>query len=117
MSGMHRSSSTTSYDAESSLISSSPAAADPAVSTLMPQASSWPSSTIRFVALSSTTSARRPSRLRGPAGRVTGWSAASRIGSRNQNVLPWPGSLSTPIVPPMAVVRRAQMARPSPVPP
>ena len=38
-------------------------------------------------------------------------------GSVNQNVLPSPGSLSTPSVPPMAVTNWREMARPRPVPP
>ena len=39
------------------------------------------------------------------------------MGRRNQNVLPLPGSLSTPIVPPCCSMIALQMGRPSPVPP
>ena len=35
----------------------------------------------------------------------------------NQNVLPWPSSLSTPMVPPISSTSRFEMASPSPVPP
>ena len=35
----------------------------------------------------------------------------------NQNVVPRPGSLSTPIAPPMASQRRLEIASPRPVPP
>ena len=38
-------------------------------------------------------------------------------GTVNQNVLPVPASLSTPIVPPIKPTRRRAMASPSPVPP
>ena len=54
------------------------------------------------------------------SGRVISVSwGATRVPSRtvNQKVLPCPGVLSTPIVPPMAAVRRWEMARPKPVPP
>ena len=44
---------------------------------------------------------------------------AGRVASRtvNQKVLPCPGVLSTPIVPPIIVASRCEMASPSPVPP
>ena len=35
----------------------------------------------------------------------------------NQKRLPWPGSLSTPVLPPIMSTRRRVMARPRPVPP
>jgi hypothetical protein len=43
--------------------------------------------------------------------------AASTIGNVNQNVDPWPGSLLTPIVPPIMVTSRLEIANPNPVPP
>ena len=48
---------------------------------------------------------------------ATPGSPASSIGSVNQNVLPSPGSLSTPMLPPIASTSCREMARPRPVPP
>ena len=76
------------------------------------------SRSLRFVSLSSTTSARRPrndpSRL--SAVGVISVTPASIV---TWNVLPRPGtpSLSTHTVPPMSSARRRLMASPSPVPP
>ena len=72
----------------------------------------------RLVWLSSTTSTRRPvSRSVDRGWRDAGVGGAAGSGSVNQKVLPSPGSLSTPSVPPMAVTSWRQMARPRPVPP
>ena len=78
-------------------------------------------STRRLVALSSTTSTRRPdssgctptkSRLR------AGGSSASGARTVKQKVEPWPGpSLSTHIRPPISSASRRLIASPSPVPP
>ena len=43
--------------------------------------------------------------------------AALARGTMNQNVLPRPGVLSTPISPDISSIRRFEMARPRPVPP
>lgn len=72
---------------------------------------------MRFVWLSSTTSARHPtSDLPAALRAATGAEAWAR-GRRSQNVLPAPGRLSTPTVPPIASASRRQMASPRPVPP
>ena len=73
---------------------------------------------MRFVALSSTTSTRSPARVAADLGAVTtsgSWAWVS--GTVNQKVLPAPGSLSTPISPPIAATSWREMASPSPVPP
>ena len=42
---------------------------------------------------------------------------AAGSGSSTENVLPTPGSLSTQMRPPINSTRRAEMVKPSPVPP
>ena len=42
---------------------------------------------------------------------------AGRNGAVNQNVLPSPGTLVTPMSPPIAVTMRSLIASPRPVPP
>lgn len=78
-----------------------------------PQIRSCSASMVRWVALSSTTSTR----LSGIGAAAGPCGEASSSLTVNQKVLPTPGSLSTPISPPMRVVRRRQMASPRPVPP
>ena len=71
----------------------------------------------RDVRLSSTTRTRMP---RKSSASCLDWClalACRPIRAVNQKVLPWPGSLSTPISPPMSSARRLLMARPRPVPP
>ena len=72
----------------------------------------------RFVALSSTTSARRPANdpSRRSAVGVMSVAPASNV---RWNVLPSPGTpvLSTHTVPPISSASRRLIARPSPVPP
>ena len=74
----------------------------------------------RFVGLSSTHSARSPSRAAGRKGAGGGASEAPTTTSK-ANVEPWPGAgagtLSTVTPPPISVASRREMARPSPVPP
>ncbi len=62
-------------------------------------------------------SARRTQRAAVPKARLCGCSAARSIGRVNQNRLPTPTVLSTPIVPPSASTSCLEIARPSPVPP
>jgi len=70
----------------------------------------------RLVALSSTTSARRPaSSTRGASSR--GGSGRSCSCAVNQKVEPLPSSLSTPIDPPSSSQSLRLIASPSPVPP
>src|SRR5207253_699630 len=66
---------------------------------------------VRLVSLSSTTSTRTPRSTSG-TGRTGRAARASR--SVNQNVLPRPSSLSTPISPPISPTSRLEIARPSP---
>ena len=72
-------------------------------SICMPQAPSCASRMARLTAWSSTPRTRTP-RSSGRVSRSASCSAG-RVPSRtvNQKVLPWPGMLSTPIVPPMSV--------------
>ena len=63
--------------------------------------------------------ASRARRLRSRGSLCRDSSPAVRLsasGSSIQNTLPWPTTLSTPIVPPMASIRRLERARPMPVP-
>ena len=73
---------------------------------------------VRFVALSSITSTRNRSSVDG------GGAASFRNGVERRsnqavkwNVLPFPGSLSTQIRPPISAASCDEIARPSPVPP
>ena len=72
----------------------------------------------RFVSLSSTTSARRPSN---DPSRRSAVGVMSVVPARNVmwNVLPSPGTpvLVAQAVPPISSARRRLIARPSPVPP
>ena len=74
----------------------------------------------RLVALSSTIrtgspSSRNTSDSIGPRGQASSdWTPSVIV---NQKVLPMPGSLSTPIRPPIISTSLAEIARPSPVPP
>ncbi len=71
----------------------------------------------RLVALSSTTSTRRPASRAGGTGTAVASGACRSKRTVNQKVLPRPGRLSTSIAPPMSETSRFEMARPSPVPP
>ena len=87
-----------------------------ASSTAAPLPASWRSTICRFVALSSTTSTRRPSRAPG-AGAGGGGAAEGPTRTENENVEPSPGTLSTETAPPMSSASRFEIARPRPVPP
>jgi hypothetical protein len=65
--------------------------------------------------LSSTTSTRRPASVDG--GSQAGGTAAAPNQASKPNTLPRPTSLSTSIRPPISETSRAEIARPSPVPP
>ena len=99
----------------------SSAASAPSTSVCrQPQASSMPATTLRLVALSSTARMRTPvtsigSRRSSPLPRTVASCLANC--AVNQKVEPTPGSLATPISPPMSCTRRRQMDRPRPVPP
>ena len=113
MTGIIRSSTARSYGAELTSISS--AAVPPsAVSTSAPHCRSRPASTSRLVGLSSTASTRTPS-SRGSSGSCR--SATTSSDSSNQNVLPTPGSVSTPMSPSMRATSCRAVARPRPAPP
>jgi hypothetical protein len=82
-----------------------------------PQTLRFCSRITRLVRLSSTTSTRTSWRAaREGAGLLSIGAADSRV-RVNQNVLPFPASLSTPTWPPMRSTSFLQMASPSPVPP
>ena len=82
----------------------------------MRQLTSSSSRTLRFVALSSTTSTCRPSTMLAGRGAATG-SRWTPNRATNRNRLPRPGSLVSQIRPPIISTRCAEMVRPSPVPP
>lgn len=70
---------------------------------------------VRFVSLSSTTSARVPAKSTEGAGVAS--ASARSTGTVNQKRLPLPGVLSTPILPPISCTSSFEIARPRPVPP
>ena len=71
----------------------------------------------RLVTLSSTTRIRIPL-ISTASGLSVGCGCLSMQNSAvNEKVLPWPGSLSTQIFPPIISTNRLQMVNPSPVPP
>ena len=120
MPGMNRSSRMTS-NSSPALISASAASADSTSRTLIDQRDSCAERMRRFVALSSTISARLPPRsigcLTGTDTRDEAGAVCSRTASLN--VEPWPGfpELSAMSDPSIASARRLLMARPRPVPP
>ena len=75
----------------------------------------WSSS--RLVALSSTTRTRRPCRSRAFDAEASSTLVVLPKRAVNQNVEPMPGTLSTPIAPPIISASCFAIARPSPVPP
>ena len=120
MSGMHRSRIASAYGDPSRAAARATTSADgpsSTTSTAMPQAPSCSDRISRLVWLSSTTSTRRPASRSCDGGGASAMSLARLIGTENQNVLPSPGWLSNPMVPPIAVTSCREMARPRPVPP
>ena len=84
----------------------------------MSHAVSWLTRISRLVALSSTTSTRMPaSEVETDGGELRRTPGTEANGKANQNRLPIPASLSTPIRPPMPSTSRCEMARPRPEPP
>ena len=71
----------------------------------------------RLVALSSTTSTRRPRARRPASARLPATPRLAHDATVNQKVLPPPGGLSTQIVPPISSTSCCEIARPRPVPP
>jgi hypothetical protein len=77
----------------------------------------------RLISQSSTSSTRRPASRCDPAmsSSISCWAGSVSTkgwqGSSTRNRVPWPGSLSALIVPPISVTRSRVIARPSPEPP
>ena len=88
-----------------------------ASSASMPQTRSCSRRKTRLVALSSTMRARAPRRAAVSAAGSAAPSGTRSSRTVNRKVLPCPGSLSTPISPPISSTSRRQIASPSPVPP
>jgi hypothetical protein len=83
-----------------------------------PHTRSMPVSTRRLVALSSTTSTRRPCNFGDVAAVVSVASDSARAKFASKwNVLPRPASLSIAIRPPIKATSRDEIVRPRPVPP
>ncbi len=119
MPGMWRSSTATSGTVPDSTVRRSSSSAEPASgaeSGVIPNAASWRSRMARLVSLSSTIRAEVPrSDARSTA--AGSWSGRDSRRAVNQNVLPCPTTLSTPMEPPIIPTRRLEMASPRPVPP
>jgi hypothetical protein len=116
MPGMSMSSTAMSTGPSSNAASAS--SAPGATTERIPHAPSRAAIRRRFVSLSSTTSARRPSNdpsLRSAVGVMS----VAPVRTVTWNVLPLPGTpaLSTQTVPPMSSASRRLIASPSPVPP
>ena len=88
-----------------------------ACSSRIPQLRRDGAGTARLVALSSTMSTRRPASAALRGGGLARPQSASRKRAVNQKVEPLPGSLSTPISPPICSTSCLQIASPRPVPP
>ena len=91
-----------------------------ACSTQQPQCSSIATAIIMLTGLSSAISARAPRRRAVSFASVLGGRCGGAVlgsGSSAQKLLPWPGVLSTPTVPPISCASSRQIERPRPVPP